>query len=134
VTPVWAGRLWSLYKNGKPLFYDSKVMQPTNDALRQAYVEVRSPSTRLPFAHTHQLHCPPILFLLDQHPMERCGCTNMSFTHLHTHPSTHSTHPARPPTHPSHPHSIVSHPPTHPPTHPPNHSLAHAPTHTMLLA
>jgi hypothetical protein len=42
VTPVWAGRLWSLYKNGKPLFYDSKVMQPTNDALRQAYVEVSS--------------------------------------------------------------------------------------------
>jgi hypothetical protein len=74
VTPVWAGRLWSLYKNGKPLFYDSKVMQPTNDALRQAYVEASSPSTRLPFAPplTHQFHFPPILRLLDQHPMERC--------------------------------------------------------------
>eukprot|EP00037_Helgoeca_nana_P006494 m.59859 g.59859 ORF g.59859 m.59859 type:complete len:809 (+) comp17377_c0_seq1:82-2508(+) len=41
ITPGWDGRLWSLYNKhtGKPLFYDSDVFQPTNDALRQAYIE-----------------------------------------------------------------------------------------------
>lgn len=41
ITPGWGGRLWSLYNKhtGKPLFYDSDVFQPTNDALRQAYIE-----------------------------------------------------------------------------------------------
>lgn len=41
ITPEWGGRLWSLYNKHtqKPLFYDSNVFQPTNDALRQAYIE-----------------------------------------------------------------------------------------------
>ena len=41
ITPQWGGRLWGLTNKhtGKPLFYDSKYFQPTNDALRQAYIE-----------------------------------------------------------------------------------------------
>ena len=41
ITPGWGGRLWGLHnKNtGRPYFHESKYFQPSNDALRQAYVE-----------------------------------------------------------------------------------------------
>ena len=41
ITPQWGGRLWGLTDKltGKPFFYDSNYFQPTNDALRQAYIE-----------------------------------------------------------------------------------------------
>ena len=41
VTPQWGGRLWSLRskRTGKELFYRNMYFQPTNDALRQAYIQ-----------------------------------------------------------------------------------------------
>ena len=41
ITPQWGGRLWGLKSKatGKDLFHDSAYFQPSNDALRQAYIE-----------------------------------------------------------------------------------------------